>query len=195
MSRNLSNCKAQEALPWIHETIPTILRPHLLLLWSSDMNIDPFIYYWWINTPIMYTIITITTYYDDAIWYDVQWTMYDYVYLIHSDVFVFITFSQNNLELRLCGSKDKTKIRVVNDDFDQSFLKECLFERSFSTKMFTVRKGGPCKRVVVSQWFTFGPKGQLVPKDGWSQKGFSPERHQVPKGSQSWKTSQRLVIF
>ena len=60
VSRNLSNCKAQEAPPWIHETIPTILRPHLLLLWSSDMNIDPFIYYWWINTPIMYTIITIT---------------------------------------------------------------------------------------------------------------------------------------
>ena len=46
VSRNLSNCKAQEAPPWIHETIPTILRPHLLLLWSSDMNIDPFIYYW-----------------------------------------------------------------------------------------------------------------------------------------------------
>ena len=93
VSRNLSNCKAQEAPPWIHETIPTILRPHLLLLWSSDMNIDPFIYYWWINTPIMYTIITITTYYDDAIWYDVQWTMYDYVYLIHSGVYVPWVFS------------------------------------------------------------------------------------------------------
>ena len=58
------------------------------------MNIDPFIYYWWINTPIMYTIITITTYYDDAIWYDVQWTMYDYVYPMHSDVFVPWMFSE-----------------------------------------------------------------------------------------------------
>ena len=42
----------------------------------------------------MYTIITITTYYDDAIWYDVQWTMYDYVYPMHSDVFVPWMFSE-----------------------------------------------------------------------------------------------------